>query len=69
MTPREKKELEGLALEKRLKRVAKEVRKWIASEEGKREIKRALKEARELSQQFNEARKVRRESLHDPMTM
>ena len=68
-TFREKKELERLALENRLKRLGKKVRKWIASKEGKREIKKALKETRELSKQFTEASKVNPKILHDPMTM
>lgn len=69
MTPRKKKKSERLALEKRLKRDGKKVREWIASDEGKREIKRALKEAREGTQQFNEASKVDPKSLHDPVTI
>lgn len=70
MTPREKKKLkERLALENRLKRSGKKVRKWIASKEGKREIKQGLKDTREVTKQFNEASRVDPKSLHDPVTI
>lgn len=56
MTPKERKRI-------------KEAKKWMESPEGKREIKKALQEAKELSDQFKEASKVTRDMLNNPVTM
>lgn len=56
-------------LERKIKEIAPTAKRWIESDDGKKEIKKALQDAKELTDQFNRARQIDPKSLQEPVTL
>lgn len=52
---------------KKIERLAKKAKKWICSKEGRKAIKEAILEAKEISDKFKEASLVNWKIFHEPI--